>query len=150
MVVGYRVSPTSYRIAKALRMLKTDVYSLPNILARACGLGREPLVPEFMQDDCTPENLAHATLDLLIDGETGIWHLANQGRLSWHEFAYRVAEGAGYDPALVLPVDGPAANTALTSARGLLLRPVDQAIDDFLDSIGERASGSRVVEIAAE
>jgi len=69
MVVGYRVSPTSYRIAKALRMLKTDVYSLPNILARACGLGREPLVPEFMQDDCTPENLARATLDLLADSE---------------------------------------------------------------------------------
>lgn len=69
MVVGYRVSPTSYRIAKALRMLKTDVYSLPNILARACGLGGERLVPEFMQDDCTAENLAQATLDLLADSE---------------------------------------------------------------------------------
>ena len=69
MVVGYRVSPTSYRIAKALRMLKTDVYSLPNILARACGLGRRLLVPEFMQDDCTAENLAEATLALLGDSE---------------------------------------------------------------------------------
>ena len=69
MVVGYRVSPTSYRIAKALRMLKTDVYSLPNILARACGLRGERLVPEFMQDACTAENLAHATLDLLADSE---------------------------------------------------------------------------------
>ena len=69
MVVGYRVSPTSYRIAKALRMLKTDVYSLPNILARACGLGRRLLVPEFMQDDCTAENLSDATLALLGDSE---------------------------------------------------------------------------------
>jgi lipid-A-disaccharide synthase len=69
MVVGYRVSPSSYRIAKLLRMLKTDVYSLPNILARACGLGRERLVPEFMQDDCTAENLSRATLDLLGDSE---------------------------------------------------------------------------------
>jgi lipid-A-disaccharide synthase len=69
MVVGYRVSPTSYRIAKVLRMLKTDVYSLPNILARACGLGRRLLVPEFMQDDCTPEDLADATLALLGDSE---------------------------------------------------------------------------------
>lgn len=69
MVVGYRVSPTSYRIAKALRMLKTDVYSLPNILARACGLGQQRLVPEFMQDDCTAERLASATLDLLADSE---------------------------------------------------------------------------------
>jgi lipid-A-disaccharide synthase len=69
MVVGYRVAPTSYRIAKVLRMLKTDVYSLPNILARACGLGRRMLVPEFMQDDCTAENLADATLALLGDSE---------------------------------------------------------------------------------
>ncbi|QWT20512.1 lipid-A-disaccharide synthase [Bacillus sp. NP157] len=69
MVVGYRVSPTSYRIAKALRMLKTDVYSLPNILARACGLGRALIVPEFMQDDCTADNLATATLALLGDSE---------------------------------------------------------------------------------
>ena len=42
MVVGYRVAPASYRIARALKMLKTDVYSLPNILARACGHGRRP------------------------------------------------------------------------------------------------------------
>lgn len=69
MVVGYRVSPTSYRIATALRMLKTDVYSLPNILARACGLGKRLLVPEFMQDDCTADNLARATLELLGDSE---------------------------------------------------------------------------------
>jgi lipid-A-disaccharide synthase len=69
MVVGYRVSPTSYRIATALRMLKTDVYSLPNILARACGLGKRLLVPEFMQDECTPDNLARATLELLGDSE---------------------------------------------------------------------------------
>ncbi|MEO6927062.1 MAG: lipid-A-disaccharide synthase [Rhodanobacter sp.] len=69
MVVGYRVTPTSYRIARALKMLKTDVYSLPNILARASGLGEGLLVPELMQDDCTAEKLATATLDLFKDSE---------------------------------------------------------------------------------
>ncbi len=69
MVVGYRVSPTSYRIARALKMVKTDVYSLPNILARACGLGDALLVPELMQDDCTAEKLAAATLALFKDSE---------------------------------------------------------------------------------
>ena len=69
MVVGYRVSPTSYFIARALGMIKTDVYSLPNILARACGLGDGPLVPELMQADCTPEKLAAATLALFKDSE---------------------------------------------------------------------------------
>ncbi|WP_426702399.1 lipid-A-disaccharide synthase [Rhodanobacter sp. Col0626] len=69
MVVGYRVSPMSYRIARALKMLKTDVYALPNILARVAGLGEKPLVPELMQDDCTATNLAAATLELFHDSE---------------------------------------------------------------------------------
>jgi len=70
MVVGYRVSPVSYRIARALNMLKTDVYALPNVLARACGLGeRTVLVPELMQDDCTADKLAAATLTLFGDSE---------------------------------------------------------------------------------
>lgn len=69
MVVGYRVAPASYRIARALKMLKTDVYSLPNILARAAGMGNGLLVPEFMQDACTATNLAAATLALFQDSE---------------------------------------------------------------------------------
>jgi lipid-A-disaccharide synthase len=70
MVVGYRVSPISYRIARALNMLKTDVYALPNILARACGLGDQAmLAPELMQDDCTPEKLAEAVLALFHDSQ---------------------------------------------------------------------------------
>jgi lipid-A-disaccharide synthase len=69
MVVGYRVAPMSYRIARAMKMLKTDVYALPNILARASGIDGELLVPEFMQDDCTAPNLAAATLALFQDSE---------------------------------------------------------------------------------
>jgi lipid-A-disaccharide synthase len=69
MVVGYRVAPLSYRIARAMKMLKTDVYALPNILARASGLGDELLVPELMQDNCTAEKLASATLALFRDSE---------------------------------------------------------------------------------
>jgi dTDP-4-dehydrorhamnose reductase len=95
-------------------------------------------------------DLCHATLDLLIDGESGIWHLANQGKLSWHEFAHRVAHGAGYDPSLVLPIDGPQTNNALSSVRGILLRPIDQAIDHYLIEIGEQASGDGILRVAAE
>jgi len=68
MVVGYRVAPMSYRIARALSMLKTDIFTLPNILARAEGLPERP-VPELMQDNCTATNLADATLALLGDSE---------------------------------------------------------------------------------
>jgi lipid-A-disaccharide synthase len=59
MVVAYRVAPATYRLVRWLGLLRTNVYSLPNILA-----GR-PLVPELMQDACTPTALADALLPLL-------------------------------------------------------------------------------------
>src|SRR5207342_2952201 len=33
MVVAYRLAPLTYRIVKWLRLMRTNVYSLPNILA---------------------------------------------------------------------------------------------------------------------
>ncbi len=59
MVVGYRIAALTYRIVKGLGLLKVDRYALPNVLA-----GRE-LVPELMQDACTPAALAAALLPLL-------------------------------------------------------------------------------------
>ena len=78
-------------------------------------------------------DLCHATLDLLIDDATGIWHLANPGRISWYDFARRVAQGIGLDPSLVRPIEGSEPGlTALTSERGVLLRPFDAALADYV------------------
>lgn len=46
-------------------------------------------------------DLVHACLDLLIDGESGVWHLANQGHVTWGEFARHTAALANLDPHLV-------------------------------------------------
>ncbi|MDQ3139571.1 MAG: sugar nucleotide-binding protein, partial [Pseudomonadota bacterium] len=96
-------------------------------------------------------DLVHAALDLLIDGATGIWHVANHGALSWHEFARRIAVGAGYDSALVLPLDSAEpASTALGSERGSLLRPIDHAIEHYLRAVGAFAEIPPEMNIAAE
>jgi dTDP-4-dehydrorhamnose reductase len=95
-------------------------------------------------------DLCHATLDLLVDGETGLWHLANQGKLSWYEFAHRVAVGAGLDTSLVRGIEEAPANTALTSARGLMLRPVECAIGDYLAQVGDSIEPAGTMDIAAE
>ena len=92
---------------------------------RACP--RTSISPTYVPDLC------HASLDLLIDGETGIWHLANQGRVSWHQFARAVAEGAGYDPQLAIEEpSGPRRSTALGTMRGQMLRPFEAALGDYL------------------
>ena len=79
-------------------------------------------------------DLVHATLDLLLDQETGIWHLTNQGAISWHELALAIADREKLDRGrIILPdVDEPS-DTSLTSKRGLLLRPLDRALDDFVE-----------------
>jgi len=60
-VITYRMSPWSWRLMK--RMRYQPWVGLPNILA-----GRF-VVPEFLQDDATPENLAQALGNLVLDGE---------------------------------------------------------------------------------
>jgi lipid-A-disaccharide synthase len=59
MAVAYRIAPLTHFIVKSFGMLRTDVYSLPNILA-----GKH-IVPELMQDACKPEALAAALLPFL-------------------------------------------------------------------------------------
>ncbi|MEG2963151.1 MAG: hypothetical protein RR860_10730 [Janthinobacterium sp.] len=54
MVVGYRVAELTYRIVKALGLIKVNRFALPNVLA-----GKD-LAPELIQHECTPDNLAAA------------------------------------------------------------------------------------------
>ena len=61
MVVGHRISPTTYRIVKRFDLLKTRYVSLPNVLADHL-LDDAPLIPELLQDECVPEKLAAALL----------------------------------------------------------------------------------------
>jgi dTDP-4-dehydrorhamnose reductase len=85
-------------------------------------------------------DLVHATLDLLIDEESGIWHLANRGAVSWAELARRAAALADL-PAdrirarrqreLALPAARPR-YSVLGSERGTLLTTLDDALTRYL------------------
>ena len=78
-------------------------------------------------------DLVHAALDLLLDEENGIWHLTNQGAISWHDLAVEIADRAKLDRRqIVLPEEEKPVDTSLTSHRGLLLRPLSGALDDFV------------------
>jgi lipid-A-disaccharide synthase len=61
MVVAYRISPLTYRMVSGLRLMKTEHFALPNLLAG------ETLVPELIQDAVTPERIAAEVGALLGD-----------------------------------------------------------------------------------
>lgn len=93
----------------------------PTLASRSHGL-----TPSYLPD------LVHTALDLLIDGEQGIWHLANAGSLSWYEFADRLLDAAGLGRTTLHATDLPSANARLATERGQLLAPVGAAIGRFV------------------
>jgi dTDP-4-dehydrorhamnose reductase len=82
-------------------------------------------------------DLVNCALDLLIDGERGIWHLANSGVVTWAEFARLVATKAGFGHARVHSRSshsfGLAARrpllTALSSERGNLMPTLEESLE---------------------
>jgi dTDP-4-dehydrorhamnose reductase len=111
-------------------------HDLISILLHALELGKLVRLPadEWVSPTYVPE-LAHVALDLLLDGETGIWHLANPGARSWLDVAREAAGRASDDRAELideLPIDEGAPSRprcrALTSERGWLLAELDDAL----------------------
>jgi dTDP-4-dehydrorhamnose reductase len=88
-------------------------------------------------------DLVQASLDLLIDGETGLWHVVNDGAVTWLAFAQTAADRTGRPAHLIEAVPseqawGAAARprfSALASARGQLPRSLDRALDAYLDDV---------------
>ena len=99
-------------------------------------------------------DLAHACLDLLTDGEGGVWHLSNAGALTWADFARLAAGRAGLESSLVrgcptasLGLAAPRpAFSALDSERGALLPPLDDALARYFDECALWAPSRRRAE----
>ncbi len=74
-------------------------------------------------------DLVHATLDLVQDGERGIWHLANEGEISWFDLAQRVAARMGLTQVGIRPLARPlTTRTTLRSERGRVMPTLESAL----------------------
>jgi dTDP-4-dehydrorhamnose reductase len=96
-------------------------------------------------------DLVHAVLDLLVDGESGVWHLANRGAVTWAELAHLAAEVAGLKSGRIEahPSHGlgrPARRprySVLGSERGALMPSLEDALQRFMQ---DRAAPSTKAE----
>jgi dTDP-4-dehydrorhamnose reductase len=120
-----------------------DDYNFATLALRALSRG-EPVVaaddavvsPTYVPD------LVHTVLDLLLDEATGIWHLANDGAMTWAAFGRQVADRAGLDSSLVvgrataaLSLRAPRPRfSALTSERGIVMPTLENAICRYVDA----------------
>ncbi len=114
MLVAYRVNPLSAAIAR--RLVKVRYASLLNLLAE------RPMVPEFIQDACTPERLAPALLGLLTDPALAAAQVAASG-----------AALARLRPAAGLPSDAAAA-----------------AVLEMMETAGKRGQGGAARHVSPD
>jgi dTDP-4-dehydrorhamnose reductase len=88
-------------------------------------------------------DLVEHLLDLLIDGETGIRHLSNEGEVSWADFARLIARATDRDASLVKGAPARSfgwaaprpAYVPLASERGRLMPSLDAAIALYAEHI---------------
>ena len=78
------------------------------------------------------DDLARMTMRMVIDRRPGLFHVTNQGAVSWYEFAREVLVAAGLDPARVRPV----ATADLQPPR-----PAPRPANSVLDNAALRLSG---------
>jgi len=92
------------------------------------------ITPTYVPD------LVNTALDLLLDEERGIWHLANEGTCTWAELARQAVAAAGLDTACIVPQPvaafGWAAQrpgfSALGSQQGILLPNIESGLQRYL------------------
>jgi dTDP-4-dehydrorhamnose reductase len=141
-----QVNPGTLIIRTAAFFSPWDEYNFLTIALQTLASGKQFMAandnvvsPTYLPD------LVNASLDILIDGESGLWHMANQGELTWADFASWAAELSGLKTSLVVGCQ--AADLKLTarrpvyaalgSERGVLLPSLESALHKFLISYEE-------------
>ncbi len=114
-----------------------DEHNFLSLMVRALRRGaRFKAASDLIVSPTYVPDLVEASLDLLVDGEEGLWHLANPSAVSWADFARDAAALAGFDPDRVhacttaelrLAARRPP-YSALGSERGRLLPPLDASL----------------------
>jgi dTDP-4-dehydrorhamnose reductase len=157
------VAPSALVVRTSAFFGPWDAHNFVTVALRALARG-EPfratsdvtIAPTYVED------LVHATLDLLVDGESGIWHVANPSAVTWEELARKAARMAEISDAGIVPapLDAdplPAARprySVLGSERVVLAPPLDHALARYFrhrvapDDAGD--CGCRAVEAAVE
>jgi dTDP-4-dehydrorhamnose reductase len=108
----------------------------PNMVKTVLRLASEHERLSFVDDQrgqpTFAEDLAAALRRFVVDRRPGVFHVTNQGAVSWFEFAQEVLRAAGQDPQRVTPI---------TTAQLDPPRPAPRPANSVLDNAALRLAG---------
>lgn len=102
------------------------------MLGRARAHEKTSVVDDQVGCPTMADDLAPMVARLAVDARPGVFHVTNQGAVSWFEFAREVFTVAGADPALVAPI---------STAELQPARPAPRPRHSVLDNAALRLSG---------
>ena len=137
-----KAHPSSLVIRTSAFFGPWDEYNFVTIALRHLAAGQTFVAAEdaVVSPTYVPD-LVNTSLDLLIDGECGLWHLANNSAIAWADLARMAASIAGVDasrvearPTRELGLTAPRPTySVLGSERGMLLPSLENAISRYFD-----------------
>jgi dTDP-4-dehydrorhamnose reductase len=149
------ICPDALMIRTAAFFGPWDRYNFVTLALQALSTGQAFEAAKDMTVTATyVPDLAHACLDLLIDRESGIWHLTNAKPMTWADLARQAAQVAGIDAGRLKAVSAAdlgyaamrPAYSALGGERGLLLPSLEDALARYLrlreEAVAQDASGA--------
>ena len=148
--------PNTLVVRTAAFFAPHDPHNFAMAVERTLRGGRRFLASEDVVTPTYVPDLVSACLDLAIDGEGGVRHLAGGEALSWVAFGRRLADALGLDPSLVVPAS-PAElgwraprprEVALVSTRGQLLPSLTDALRRHVEVRGRETARPEVARAA--
>lgn len=121
-----------------------DEYNFLSAALRAFSAGeRFAAAEDVVVSPTYVPDLVNVTLDLLIDEERGVWHVANAGQATWAEFARAGAAAAGVKPRTLVPLPHDQLDwraprpsySALSSERGNITPPLVEALRRYAEEM---------------
>ncbi|MFN2646378.1 MAG: sugar nucleotide-binding protein [Burkholderiales bacterium] len=136
-----------------------DAFNFVTVALKALAAGYEfPAPDDIVVSPTYVPDLVNACLDLLIDGESGVWHLSNGEPLTWAAFAARAAERAGIAPQRLVACTSASlgyiaprpAYSALGTRRAALMPSLDDALGRYVaDALHSQAQACATMASSA-
>jgi len=118
-----------------------DQYNFVNHVVNALLLEQHcPVTKDVWISPTYVPDLVNTSLDLLIDDEKGIWHISNDGEITWADFACEIAKMGRFNKTFIKPrslrmmeFNAPRPlYSVLKSEKGIILPTLENALSRYL------------------